>query len=57
MVEKKIRTLLDKTYSGESIVDAFGDMPEAIEVDTPVDEHGFAKGTYRVLITFEEDAS
>lgn len=52
----KQKKLLDKFYSGESIVDVERDVYEAIGDDTlPSDEHGFAKGQYHVVIIFEED--
>lgn len=51
-----MKQLLNKTYSGESIVDVERDVYEALADDSiPQDEYGFAKGQYRVVITFEED--
>ena len=48
-----MKTLLDRKYDGESIVDVSRDVHEAIEdIAVPVDEDGFAMGEYRVVITF-----
>ncbi len=49
-----VKTLLSKTYSGESIVDVERDIYDAVNEDVaPCDKHGFALGTYRLVLTFE----
>jgi hypothetical protein len=49
------KLLLSKEYDGGSIVDIEEDITEAInESDIPVDSYGFARGTFRVVLTFEE---
>jgi len=55
-------TLFDKTYDGESIVDIYRDVAEAIDsrynnlIDKiPQDRHGFQKGTFDVSIKWVED--
>ena len=46
--------LLYKEYKGESIVDIEQDVYECINVsDLPVDEYGFATGTFTVKIEWE----
>lgn len=53
--------LFEKTYNGETIYDYYRDVSEAIDGDynplvntIPQDEHGFQKGKFKVLITWEE---
>ena len=51
------KTLLNKTYCADSIVDIESDVFEAIESsDVPKDEHGFYKGEFRVTVEWVEDA-
>ncbi len=51
-----MKTLLQKNYDGESIVDVERDVYEALnDSDIPVDEYGFAKGDYTVTITWSEE--
>ncbi|WP_244832367.1 hypothetical protein [Caballeronia sp. TF1N1] len=54
--------LHDKSYDGETIVDMFRDVSEAIDgsynpaaLAIPQDEHGFAKGTFKVTILWEPE--
>lgn len=52
-----MKTLLSKTYDGESIVDVGRDVHEAIDdAEVPVDEDGFPLGKYRVTITWEPES-
>lgn len=45
--------LINKEYDGESCIDMERDIMEALEdQDVPTDEHGFADGTYRLVLTF-----
>jgi hypothetical protein len=53
--------LLRKDYDGESMYDIYRDVAEAVtEPDNPViseiplDAHGFHRGTFSVLITWED---
>ena len=55
-------TLLDKTYNGESIVDAYRDCSEAIDGDhnpviqeIPQDEYGFSRGNFRIIIQWQDE--
>lgn len=49
----KEQALLTRKYDGESIIDAFRDLQEAIEDhDAPTDEHGFPDGEYKLTLTF-----
>jgi len=52
-----MKTLLDKTYDGESITDFSRDFRECFDeyynpeiADVPTDEHGFMKGQFRVTV-------
>ena len=54
--------LLDKEYVGESLADVTQDVEEALDERfsyssgcIPVDEYGFATGTFRVQIVWEPD--
>lgn len=56
-----IMKLFEKTYDGESLYDYWRDVSEAMVEDynpllkdIPQDEHGFQKGKFKVLITWEE---
>lgn len=56
------RTIFEKEYSGESLVDIYRDVSEAVDSDftpemkeIPADEWGMAKGTFRVLIEWIPD--
>lgn len=40
---------LKKKYSGESLVDLEEDVWDSVD-EMPKDEHGFAKGTFKVMI-------
>lgn len=52
----EMKTLLDKRYSGEEIADINRAVDEAIEdAAVPVDEYGFSRGEYRVVVTFEPE--
>ena len=57
-----MKTIFQKTYDGESIVDAFRDVSEAFDVQynpnvkaIPTDEYNIQKGTFRINITWTED--
>lgn len=51
-----MKTLFDKKYSDESLIDLDQDVFEAIEVAAlPKDEYNFTPGTFRVVITWEDD--
>ena len=54
--------LFEKEYDGESLYDAGRDLAEAFVEDynplmrkIPQDKHGFQLGTFKVVITWEED--
>ena len=56
------KTIFEKTYDGESIVDAFRDVSEAFDArftpevaDIPTDEYGFQQGSFKITITWSED--
>ena len=48
--------IFERDYDGESLVDLEEDVCDAInyDMDLPVDEHGFIKGTFKVVISWEE---
>ena len=53
--------ILSKTYDGESMCDIDRDVSECFDhhfnpdvVKIPVDKHGFPKGAFKVVITWEE---
>lgn len=48
--------IMNKFYDGNSIVDIEEDIYYTIidNEDLPVDEHGFVKGTFHVVISWEE---
>lgn len=50
-----MKTLLDKRYGGEDLADAQSDVDWAIDgaADIPKDKHGFAKGRFHVVVTWE----
>lgn len=55
-------TLFEKTYDGESIVDAYRDFSEALTADfndkihtLPTDNNGFCKGTFTVKIEWHPE--
>ena len=57
-----MKTVFQKTYDGESIVDAFRDVSEAFDGQynpgvnaIPTDEYNIHKGTFQVTITWTED--
>lgn len=54
-----MKTIFEKKYDGESIVDVYRDVSEAFEEDfnplvneIPKDKYGFQKGTFKVAITW-----
>lgn len=54
--------LLDQIYVGETLADVSQDVEECLDerfafssVCIPVDEHGFATGTFRVSVIWEPD--
>lgn len=54
--------LLDQVYVGESLADVAQDVEECLDerftfssVRIPVDEYGFATGTFRVTVAWEPD--
>lgn len=48
--------IVEKDYCSESITDIEEDMFDSMrESDLPTDEHGFAKGVFRVVVTFVPD--
>ena len=48
--------IFENEYDGESIVDMEEHVYDAVnEADVPVDEHGFAKGTFKVTIEWSEE--
>lgn len=54
--------MFEKTYDGESIVDAFRDFSEAFDErfnptvsEIPQDEHGFQLGKFTVTIKWENE--
>lgn len=56
------KSLFEEVYSGESIVDIYRDVSEAVDgrmnplmAEVPQDEHGFAKGTFTVSIVWTPD--
>lgn len=57
-----MKTLFEKEYDGESIVDAFRDVPEAFDerfnpnmVGLPKDEYNLNTGTFIVKIEWKPD--
>lgn len=57
-----MKTLLSKSYSAEELSDLSRDVHEAFDerftpeaAGIPKDEHGFDKGTFKVLITWEAE--
>ena len=44
------KVIMEKVYTGESIVDIERDIYDSID-DLPVDEDGFAIGTIKVVVT------
>lgn len=56
------KVIFDKEYSGESIVDVYRDICEAVDQrynpkldEIPVDEYGFQKGRFVVNILWSEE--
>jgi len=54
--------VFEKVYDGESIVDIYRDVDEAVSADynpvvdqIPVDTYGFATGKFRVLIEWQSE--
>lgn len=54
--------IFQKTYDGESIVDLYRDVSEAVQekynpalAQIPTDEHGFQKGTFKVTIEWSPE--
>lgn len=54
--------LLDRVYAGEALADVAQDVDEALDerfwhssVCIPVDENGFATGTFRLQLMWEPD--
>ena len=59
MTNEQVKVLLNKEYSGESIIDAERDLYESVNHadDIPQDEYGFPQGTFTITVTFTPDVS
>jgi len=58
----KTITLLEMDYYGEGIIDMERDLSEALDPhfngaaeDVPADEHGIAKGKFRLTLVWSEE--